>query len=523
MKVATFALLLFGLLLATACSPAGSDAPHDTIRIAIGSDLRSLEPGANRDTFTDDMMAHAVEGLVAYRDDLSVAPLLAEKIDLSGDGLTYTFTLRQDLVFHNGEPVTADDVVWSLQRLIAEDSRFLCKNWYDGSEGVAITRVASQGSNVVTVRLDNPDALFLDRLANFQCLAGIVHRDSVGADGKWKFPIGTGPYRFTDWSKGRFIEMERFAQYRPRDEPRSGLAGSRKASVPRLRWIVIPDPASARAGLLAGQVDIVSGIDANDLAELRLSNGIETHVAQSLDWNALLLQTNDPVLRDKGVRLAIAHAINREVLAEAVTLGISEANPSAISRSSSYHSPSQDVAPAFDPELARQYLARSRYSGEPITLTANQRFQNMFDNAIYIQAMLQDVGFNVELEVTEWSTQLSKYFAGDFQLMAFGYSARTDPVLAYNSFVGDKSTDGWAQWTSPKASALIAAASRQTDAAQRQRIFDELHELMSDDVPIIPLFNHYVIHASSDRLTGYEPWTANRVRLWGVSIDDAAS
>ena len=506
-----------------ACTPGPQEAQSDTVRIGIGSDLRSLEPGVNRDTFTDDMMAHAVEALVAYREDLSVAPMLARSIEVSDDGLVYQFGLREDVLFHNGEPLTAKDVQWNIERLIAPDSEFLCKNWYDGSEGLEILNVNALDPQTVEIRINRPDGLFLARLANFQCLTGIVHPDSVDADGNWSFPIGTGPYRFTQWNKGRFVEMERFAQYSAREEPRSGFAGSREATIPKLRWVVVPDQASARAGLLAGQLDIISGIDVNDLAELRLQKAIDVHVAQSLDWNALLLQTDDPLIGDPNFRRAVFHAIDTGALADAVTLGISDANPSPISSASSFHKAKQDTRIKFDPQAASKYLKASNYAGETIFLTTNRRFQNMFDNAIYIQAMLRDVGIAAELDVTEWSTQLSRYYAGDFQLMSFGYSARTDPVLAFETFVGDKSADGWAQWSSPQARALIDQAIAEDDVALRQQYFDQVHDLMLTDLPIMPMFNHYVIHASSDRLAGYEPWTANRVRLWGVNIRDGRS
>jgi peptide/nickel transport system substrate-binding protein len=246
------------------------------------------------------------------------------------------------------------------------------------------------------------------------------------------------------------------------------------------------------------------------------------HLAPSLDWNALLMRSQDPVVADPNLRQAIAHAIDRSKLAEAVTLGISKANPSAISQTNHFHTAVQNEGPEYNPELAKRYLRQSHYRGQTILLTTNRRFQHMFDNAIYIQAMLREVGIDVELDVTEWSTQLSRYFAGDFQLMAFGYSARTDPVLAYKSFVGDQGKDSWAQWTSHDADRLLGAAITETRPDQRQRLFDELHRLMLHDLPILPLFNHYVIQASSKRVTGFKPWTANRVRVWGVQLQESS-
>lgn len=490
------------------------------IRVAVGSDLRSTEPGVNRDAFTDDMINHVVEGLVAYKRDLTVGNALARSVTAAPDGLSYTFTLRPGATFHNGASVTASEVKWSIERVLRPDSGFLCKNWYDGSEGSRIVGVDAVDPATVRVRLDKPDGLFLTKLANFQCLMGVMHPSSVGSDGKWREPVGTGPYRIADWRKGQYVLMQRYEGYKPSAEPMDGYAGQRVPVARTIRWTVVPDSASARAALLSRQVDLIYNVDAADRDGLKADPRVRVLEREGLDWNALLFQTADPLLADRNLRLAIAHAVDVPRLAKAVTFGISKPNPSAIASTSSWFGDVQRQGYAFDPEKAKALLAQSAYRGQPLRITTNRRYQHMYDNALAIQSMLRKVGINAELDVTDWATQLSRYLAGDFTLMTFGFSARVDPTLAYMAFVGDKAKDGWVQWNSPAAQAQVNASSVRTDAAERRAIFDRLHKMQLADVPTLFLFNHYVIHATSKRLRGYEALSTNRVRLWNVAVSE---
>lgn len=509
-------------------SACGSEAPQQQaaksggeIRVAIGSDLRSTEPGVNRDAITDDIMNHVVEGLVAYKRDLSVGLALAQSVEPASDGLSYTFKIRPDVQFHNGQPVTAKEVKWSIDRALRPDGEFLCKNWYDGSEGLKIAGVDIVDPMAVRVRLAAPDAMFLTKFANFQCLIGIVHPDSAGPDGKWREPIGTGPYRIADWQKGRYVMLSRFPAYKSAAAEPDGYAGGRAPLADNIRWMVVPDASSARAALLGGQLDLITGVDAADLAELQAQTRFTVHTKEALDWNALLIQTKNPLLADKNLRLAIAHAIDLPTLAKSVTHGISKANPSAVASSSPYFTAVQQQGYRYDPALAGEYLKKSGYRGQVLKITTNRHYQHMFDNALAIQAMLGKAGIKAELDVTDWPAQLNRYFAGDFQMLTTGFSARVDPVLAYRAFLGDKKKDGWAQWESGEAKALVEQATQIAEPPTRQQIFDTLHRQQIADLPILNLYNHYVIQANSPRISGYEAWTTGKVRLWNVQVNGA--
>ena len=248
-------LLLLAAL--AACSGETPERSVNEFRVAIKSDIRGTNPGVERDVVTDDVMLHLVEPLVTFRADLSPAPLLAETIDVSEDGRVYTFVLREGVRFHNAELLTAREVKWTWDRILDPETGWLCRNWYDGSRGLAIEAVEVVDARTVRFRLNRASSLLLDRMANLQCNSGILHPASVNEDGSWREPVGTGPYRLAEWRRGEFVRLEKFEAYRSPPGIPDGLAGDRRPRMDALKWMIVPEPAAARAALLSGQVHLV--------------------------------------------------------------------------------------------------------------------------------------------------------------------------------------------------------------------------------------------------------------------------
>lgn len=509
-------LLLLAAL--AACSGETPEPAGNEFRVAIKSDIRGTNPGVERDVVTDDVMLHVVEPLVTLRADLSPAPLLAETIDVSEDGRVYTFVLREGVRFHNGEPLTAREVKWTWDRILDPETGWLCRNWYDGSRGLAIEAVEVVDARTVRFRLDRANSLLLDRMANLQCNSGIIHPASVNEDGSWREPVGTGPYRLAEWRRGEFVRLEKFAAYRSPPGTPDGLAGERRPRMGALKWMIVPEPAAARAALLSGQVHLVYGLQASDLPDLQASADIRLHRGESLDWNVLLMQISDPLLGDDRIRRAVAMSLDVSAMAAVVTQGISPPNPSIVAAASRYHTACHDDGYSHDPTGARALLEEVGYIDETIVIQTNRRFQNLFDVALVAQNMLRRAGLQARLEVLEWTTQLDNYYNGNFQLMAFGYSGRTDPALAYEAVLGSRLEGAFFQWENPAALKLLDRSTRLADPAAREALFCEMHHLMLADVPFVNLFNHYVIDATRSNVQGYSNWPAQKPRLWHVEL-----
>jgi peptide/nickel transport system substrate-binding protein len=509
---------LMALLATLAAVPACAGA-ETLLRARLNADIRSTDPGTNRDANTDGVMAHIVEGLVAFREDTSMGPMLAESWTISNDGKTYTFRLRLGVKFHNGAVMTADDVVWSLKRWLDPATQWRCLSEF-GASGIArIEKIEALDAQSVTVTLDQPTALFLPTLARPDCgQTAIIHRDSVGPDGKWIAPIGTGPFKLAEWKRGQYIDLVRFDGYAARSEPRDGYTGVKIGEVDRLRFNIIPDSSAAKAGLLSGSLDVINSLAIPDLEDLKSRPDVQLSITPALGLTGILFQTRDPLLKDVRIRRAIALCLDTTQIVDSVMQGAARPNNSALPIGSPFYSEVQAHGYTQNIAEAKKLLAEAGYHGQPIKMIANKRYSFVFDSAVLVQAMAQTVGINIEIEVLDWAAQLDRYNRGDYQSMAFVYSARLDASLSFEMLTGPKATQPRKVWDNTEAQEMLRQSMMIDDAAKRQALFDEMHRRFIEDVPMIALFNGAELAALRKNVKGYAGWLYPQPRFWGVSV-----
>ncbi|WP_342358474.1 ABC transporter substrate-binding protein [Terrarubrum flagellatum] len=481
--------------------------------VRLNSDIRSLEPGINRDAQTDTVAHQIFEGLVAFQADLTVGPALAESWTISEDGKTYTFKLRSGVTFHNGAPLTSAEVKWSWDRQFTQ-AAWTCKRLFDDNQGLKVEALETPAPDTVVYKLARPNALFLKQLANIQCGILVSHPRSVEAEGKWN-PIGTGPLKLKEWKRGEAITLERFANYSASKAPPSGYAGARIMNFDQVVFRVVPDASAAEAALQTGAVDILPDIESDRVEELK-KRKVAISTKPGLGFAAILIQTKDPLLSNQKLRLALAHAIDREQIAEVRSSGLTKANPSGVSDSSSYYDESFMAWPDYDPKKAQALAKEAGYAGQTLKIQTNKRYTSMYDNAVLTQAMLTQAGFKVELEVLDWATQLDNYLKGNFQLQSFGYSARFDPTQMYAALIAEKDKNPWAQWDDPQAITILADSGTVLDDARRKEDFRKLHAMMREQIPIVGLYYDPVIEAAHPRVKNYASWAPGKTITWGA-------
>lgn len=488
-----------------------------TLNVQIPSDLRSSQPGVNRDSTADMIVAHMVEGLVALDDVGSVKPLLAERVEESEDGLTYTFPLRKDVKFHNGESLTAEDVIWSWKHYMDPDVGWRCRSEFAGKNGTKVSDVSAPDPMTVKFVLEKPNPMFLSTLARQDCgMTGILNRASVNADGSWNKPVGTGPFELGAWSKGSYVELKAFKDYASLEGKADGYVGNKKPLVDSVKFLIVPDASAAKAALVRGDLDLIPDITSSDYVELKKNPKLHISHSYTSRRNTILMQTADPVMNQK-MRQAIASAIDIKSLVEMVTDGLGKPNNSVIPTGTPSYTSVQQTGWKYDLNEAKKLLQESGYKGQPVSLITNKDYPSMYNAAILTQAMLQQAGINVKLDVMDWATQLDRYNAGKYQMMAFSYSPRFDDALLYEHFMGDKKVQKRKVWDNPADLKLLHEAMTTGDRAKRQPILDQLHKDFLVDVPMLMLYNGITIDATSDKIQGYSSWTGSAARLWQVS------
>ena len=489
------------------------------LRARINADIASSEPGTKRDANTDAVMMHLVEGLVAAREDGTVGPMLASRWTVSPDGRTYRFTLRRGVRFHNGVPLTSTDVVWSFHRYLAPGSEWRCKPDLSPGGVAPVVSIKADGPYGVTIVLAHAAPLFLTELTRIDCAGtGIIQRQSVGPDGKWRYPIGTGPFRWGSWHHNQYVELLRYKDYQSLPGPPDGNGGGKHALVDRLRFMDIPDDAAASAALLRGSIDVLDGLAPDVLADVTGVPGIKLTSSPSLDFYCILFQNRDPLLADPRLRRAIALSLDVAALTRVATHGTATPDSSPVPTASPYYG-------AVERPLIRQDLAQARalaraagYRGQPIKLITSHSPPEMYDDAIIIQAMAREAGINLQIVTLDWASQLARYTNGDYQAMVFGFSARLDPSLSFGLLIGDKAQDPRKTWDSPAAMALLRQSIATADPKARQAIFDRLDQSFRRDAPAVILYNTRRVTAMRSRVHGFRSWPAETQRLWNVSL-----
>ncbi len=490
------------------------------LRARLASDILSLDPGTFRDDNTDAVILHIVEGLVASREDGSIGPMLASRWTITDQGTTYTFKLRPGVFFHNGAPLTADDVRWSLQRYLNPATHWRCLDDLGKNGSTQITSISTPGPLTVVIHLSKADPLFLKTISRAECGGtGILHPSSVGPDGVFRTPIGTGPFKMGVWKRNQYIELDRFPQYSSLPGPRDGNCGGKHALVDKVRFLIIPDGSAAAVALLRGSLDVLDALDASELATIRKNPEIRIAITPAMDSYVLLFETKDPTLQDVRLRRAIALSIDTVGLTRVVTMGTAKPNSSPVPAVSPYYGPVESVLIKQDLNEARRLVKASGYRGQPIQLMTNRRYPQMFDAAVLVQAMAHKAGINLQIVTLDWAAQMQRYSVGAYQAMTFSFSARLDPSFNFAVFVGNKSKEPRKVWDTSLSRELLQESMQVDDPAKRQLLFNTLHRQFIEDAPAVVFYNSSRIAAVRSNVIGYKDWPANQQRLWGVGFD----
>ncbi len=425
--------------------------------IAIGMVLEppNLDPTAGAAAAIDEVVyANVFEGLTRFAPDGSIVPALAESWEISGDGLTYIFNLHDGVTFHDGTAMTADDVVFSLDRARAEDSTNAQKPLFAGIE-----TVEAVNDTTVRVTLTDPDGAFLFKMAWGDAV--IVAPES--AETNATNPVGTGPFRFREWVEGDRVELVRNPDYW--GEP---------VALEEATFRFISDPNAAFAAMMSGDVDAYPNFPAPEtLAQFEADPRFQVVVGSTEGETILAMNNAGEPLNDVRVREAIAHAINRQDIIDGAMFGYG----TPIGTHFAPHNPDYvDLTglSAHDPERARELLAEA--GAEDLTLRL------MLPPPSYarrggeiVAAQLRDVGVETEITNMEWADWLERVFRGhDFDLTIVSHTEPFDINIYANP-------DYYFQYDSADFQALNAELEVTTDPAERSALLEQMQRTIAED------------------------------------------
>lgn len=484
--VAAAALLAAGALLLSACtgssspSPSGSTAaadPDATVAVRLVLEPSNLDIRETAGAALDQILIDNVyQGLVSRTPDQEIVDTLASSHEISADGLTYTFTLREGVTFHDGQELTPQDVVWSLQQV--KDTAT-----YRDSERLGnVTSIAANGQDII-LTLSAPDSTLLWNLTG---RAGLVFKEGDTIDRKTK-ANGTGPYALTDWKQGDSITLKRNDAY-----------WGDKAKVAEVVLDFIPDTQAALSGALAGELDVVTGFDATLKDQIEANGAFSLVLGQSTDKGTLAMNSTKGPLADKRVRQAIRQAIDKNSIVEALGAGQTLYGP--IPELDPGYEDLESTAP-FDPDAAKKLLAEA--GAEDITLTLTiPSFYGTTVSQILV-SNLDDVGITLKVNAVEFSAWLNDVYINKNYDLSFVLHTEA------HDFENWANPDYYFTYDNPEVQALYAKSVAATDPDQAADFLKQAAKIVASDQAADWLYNGASVVAVAPTVTGFPTVNTN--------------
>ena len=462
-----------------------------------------------------------IEGLLAYDFDMRPKPQLATAWQTSPDGLKYTFTLRDNVKWHDGKPFTSADVAFSIDLLKQVHPR-------GRSTFANVVRISTPDVRTAVIELSKPAPYLLKALSAGESPIVPKHLYANGdplTNPHNNAPVGTGPYRFSAWQRGSNIVYERNPDYWEPGKP----------YIDRLVYKVIPDGAARSAAFETGALDLggENPVPLNDLERLsqlpQLS--VETRGYRFLEpLSEIDFNLQHPVLKDGRVREAIAHAIDARVIQRTIAYGYADVSPTPITPASPYHDAALKPY-AFDVAQAEKLLDAAGYprkaGGVRFTLTHDYLpYGDLYRRqADYVKSALARVGIAVTIRTQDLPAYLKRIYTDrDFDFSVNGMSNLFDPVVGVarlyttdNFRPGVPFTNG-SHYSNPEIDRLFAQAAQETDETKRRQSFSQIQRILERDLPDLNLVSpqYVTVYARSvhDATTSPDGTAASFANVW---------
>jgi len=505
-------ILLAALLAAWVPTAALAADTGSILRRSTANELRSLDPQAVIGNSGGALMYELFEGLATVDRNGKLIPGAAESWSRSEDGLTYEFKLRKGLHWSDGALLTAEDFVYSWQRVVDPKNALRgAGTLFPVKNAVAITRgkkpvetlgVKARDALTLEVTLESPAPYFIDILAGFP--AAPVPRHVIQKHGaSWTKPgnfVGNGAYILDKWVPNTYYKLARNPEYREADQVR----------IDEIFYYPIPDRGTGEKRFRAGELDIVLNVAPNRLAWLKEHMPDELRSTSSLGIRYLIINTRRPAFTDVRVRKALSIALDREIIAARILKDGSEAAyslvPATMPGYGKNPAPFQSQPYQQRLEEARKLLAAAGYSTrKPLSFTLD--YQNVEDGrrvAVALQSMWRSIGADVKLTTTGFESKDSSLRNGDFDVSWFTFYAPYSDATAFLYLLEGNNPRNYSQYANPEFDEMLRAANRMQDPVARATYLKQAEQLALSDFPVIPLFVPARTYLVSKRVQGWE-------------------
>lgn len=501
------------LLLAAVLSSGGifGGVQAQTINAVMHSSLRLLDPIMTTAHITRNHGYMIYDTLLATDENNQIQPQMLEGWEVSEDGKTYTFTLREGLQWHDGAPVTAEDCIASLKRWAHYDKM---GQMLMGE----LEQMQAIDDNSFTMSFKAPTALALHALAKpsgvppFMMPKRIAETPENTAITEH---IGSGPFRMVmaEFQPGVQAVYEKNPDYVPRSEPASGMAGGKNVLVDKVRWIATPDAMTSVNALVSGEVDYLEQLPYDLEPILAASPDVSIKVLDPQGYQTVMRMNHlHAPFDDPKIRLAAMYAVGQEPILQAM-IGNEKYYrecPAVFGCDLTYESTEgAEISVKADPAKAKALLEEAGYDGTPVLILQPTDTPSVNTQPVVIAQALRDAGFNVELQAMDWQTVVTRRAVqappkeGGWNIFSTNnvMAEAFDPLRSFG--VAANGQGAWFGWPSnDQIEQLRLEFSRESDEAKRQKLASDIQKIVIEDGVMLPMGQYYVPGAYSDKLSG---------------------
>ena len=473
-----------------------------TLIAAWAQDPVGLDPHITSAYSSFQILENVLDTLVTLDEEQNVVPSLAESWEVSDDGLVWTFHLRDGVAFSNGRALTADDVVYTYDRMLDPDT---------GSGNAyllaGVVDVAAVDERTVTITLDEPNVALLGHLAVNKSV-GIIARESVEDGTINTQPIGTGPFMITDFQPGTSVRLERNPHYWQDGMPYLDAIDIR----------IIPDESVRRTALVSGDVDWAISVPPQALDQLRAEEGIVVDETTAGAYWYIGVNLEREPLNDPRVRQALAFAVNRENIAVAASFGTAQPTNGPIPSSSAW---AMDHEPySYDPERARELLAEAGLAdGFDMEIMPTTQYEESIRAAQVIQADLAAVGIRASIRTLEWAEWLQEEGDGNYDTYVCSWNGLVDPDDYFYAQHKTGEVFNFTGYSNATVDELLDEGRSTQGYDERYAIYQQINQTIVDEAPYVYLYNPLNINAYADHVQGYQARGDQAIRFAGTWLD----
>ncbi|HYW64350.1 MAG TPA: ABC transporter substrate-binding protein [Bradyrhizobium sp.] len=484
---------------------AGAQA-QTTLRVGLAEDPDMLDPTLGRTYVGRIVFASFCDKLFDIDEKLNIVPQLALSHETSADGKEVTIKLRPNVKFHDGEPLEADAVKFSIERHLTMTGSFR------KPELATVDRVEVVDPLTVKLMLKVP---FSPLIAQLTDRAGMIVSPKAAQAAGDKFglhPVCAGPYKFVERVQQDRIVLEKFADYWNKDN----------VFIDKVVFLPIVDATVRLANLQSGGLDLIERVLATDIKAVQADSKLKLATAPDLGYLGLTININKdknkgPLSQSEKVRQALDLSIDREAVNQVVFNGEFTPGNQWISPLHPYY---QKAFPVRGRDIAKA-KALLKESGAPLPVSIDYMVPKGAENeavAQVIQAMAAEAGFDLKIRVIEFATSFKQAQAGEFQVFQINWSGRIDPDGNSYVFLHTNAPQNDGGYSNSEADKLMEDARLVTDSAQRKSLYEKMTKIVLNDEPLIYLYHRKLLIAHTTKLEGYKQMPDGLVRVIGLKL-----